>query len=154
MNGTGCDRVREAIPELVAGGLGSDERADVAAHLETCADCQAEAELISLLAASRPEPPTGLSLRIQRSVGRRRPMVRHPWWGLAAAAVAAVALGIGVTSRQGGTDAEVPAYVAGTQTEDLWLTDDGLLAGAPALDGLSDDALEQLLEEITSGGQA
>ena len=38
-----------------------------------------------------------------------------------------------------------------TGDEGVWLSDDGLLAGAPALDGLSDEALLQLLEELVGG---
>ena len=36
--------------------------------------------------------------------------------------------------------------------ENLWLSDDGLIAGAPALDALSDEALLQFLDELDVGG--
>lgn len=152
MSDIGCERTREALPDYVAGGLDSAARRRLDAHLGSCEDCRAEAELLTLLSASRPEPPAALSARIRSALGRRT-VVHRPWWGLAAAAVAAVALGIGVTSRQPATSVEVPAYVAGDDDEGMWLSDDGLIAGAPALDGLSDGALEQLLDEM-SGGQA
>ncbi len=148
-----CEGAREAIPAYVAGGLSPTARTELSAHLDTCAECREEAELVALLSASRPEAPPALSGRIQSALERRGRTVLRPWWGLAAAAVAALALGIGVTSRQQGSSVEVPAYVAGVDEEGLWLSDDGLIAGAPALDGLSDDALEQLLAEM-SGGQA
>ncbi len=149
-----CERAREAIPDYVAGALSPAARTEVGTHLKTCDDCRGEAELVAILSVSRPEAPAALAGRIQSALGRRGRMVHRPWWGLAAAAVAALALGIGVSSRQG-SSVEVPAYVAGVDVDEdgLWLSDDGLIAGAPALDGLSDDALEQLLAEM-SGGQA
>ena len=153
MSDMGCEGAREAIPGYVVGGLSPAARTEVRAHLDTCAECREEAELVALLSASRPEVPTALAGRIQSALERRGRWVLRPWWGLAAAALAAVALGIGVTSRRQGPGVEVPAYVAGVDEEGLWLSDDGLIAGAPALDGLSDDALEQLLAEMT-GGQA
>ena len=55
------------------------------------------------------------------------------------------------------TAEEVPAYVAGAEEIVLWPADDGLVAGAPALDDLSDEALITLLEEMgadPSGGAA
>jgi hypothetical protein len=33
-----------------------------------------------------------------------------------------------------------------------WVSEDGLIAGAPALDGLSDEALQILLDEMGAGG--
>ncbi len=155
MSETGCERAREAIPDFVGGRLPAEVRAAIEVHLGTCAECREEAELVALLTASRPAVPPGLARRIEAAV-RVVPSgaVRRPWWGLAAAAVAALALGIGVASRNDRAATDLPAYVADTETEGLWLSDDGLIAGAPALDALSDDALVQLLDEIGSGGQA
>jgi hypothetical protein len=155
MSDIGCERAREAIPDYVAGALSPAARTGVGTHLKTCGECRGEAELVALLWVSRPVPPAALAGRIQSALGRPARVVGRTWWGLAAAAVAALALGIGVTSRQQSSSVEVPAYVAGVDADEdgLWLSDDGLIAGAPALDGLSDDALEQLLAEI-SGGQA
>jgi anti-sigma factor RsiW len=154
MSDTGCERAREAIPGLVAGRLEAQARTEVEAHLGTCADCREEAELAALLVASRPPVPAGLARRIDQAVRAHGGASRRPWWGLAAAAVAVLALGIGVASRQSGSTTEPPAYLADTETENLWLSDDGLIAGAPALDALSEDALVQLLDELSSEGQA
>jgi hypothetical protein len=66
-----------------------------------------------------------------------------------------LALGIGVSSRSFDASLEVPAYVSEASAEGpLWLSDDGLIAGAPALDGLTEEALVMLLEEMTGGGAA
>jgi hypothetical protein len=87
----------------------------------------------------------------------RRRSAARPGWGVAAAAIAAVALGIGVISDRAPATEEVPAFVAGAEEVVLWPADDGLVAGAPALDDLSDEALLTLLDEMgadPSGGAA
>jgi hypothetical protein len=37
------------------------------------------------------------------------------------------------------------------EEQGLWLADDGLVAGAPSLEELTDEALAQLLEELSVG---
>ena len=155
MNDMRCETAREWIPDLVGSRLDAAEAARVSAHLDTCADCRAEADLVRLLFAGRPDAPAGLSTRIRAAVhADRQTTGRHPWWGLAAAAVAALALGIGVASTGVKDTTTVPGYVAaGTNSGDAWYSDDGMIAGAPALDGLSNDALQTLLEELGSNGK-
>jgi predicted anti-sigma-YlaC factor YlaD len=149
-----CETARELIPDLVGDRLGAAEASRVAAHLETCADCRAEAELARLLYVARPQVPVGLAGRLAAAMRADRPRGRRPWWGLAAAAVAVLALGIGVASRSAtDTDTVVPGFVAqGTATTGAWVNDNGMVAGAPALDGLSDEALQALLNELESNG--
>jgi anti-sigma factor RsiW len=148
-----CEAVRERIPGFVAGRLSATEAVNVEGHLAACADCAAEADLVGLLRMARPEPPERLAPRIREDTRLRPARGTRPWWGLAAAAVAAVALGIAVVADgHPGLGVDVPAFVAATEDMELWLGDDGLIAGAPALDGLSDEALIKLLEEMTSGG--
>ena len=154
-----CERVRENLPDFVGGRLAPADAALVEAHLSDCSECGDEAALVRLLFDARPAAPTGLAGRIEgstRTTGRR---TYHPWWGVAAASVAAVALGIGVTSREAPSvdDVEVPGIVAGVGETSIWVADDGLVAGAPALEGLSDEALLLLLDELgteTMGGAA
>ena len=81
MSDMGCERAREAIPDLVAGRLEAGARTQVEAHLGTCADCREEAELITLLVASRPQVPAGLSRRIEEAVRARGGATHRPWWG-------------------------------------------------------------------------
>jgi len=153
-----CEMARERIPDFVAGRLSEDEAARVTAHLPSCGECAAEAELVALLYQARSAPPEGLASRIQgaaRISGFRGGAGARPWWGLAAAAVAALALGIGVvTDRSTGLGLEIPAYVATAEDVGLWASDDGLIAGAPALEDLSEEALLTLLEEMSTGGAA
>jgi anti-sigma factor RsiW len=154
MKGPLCDRVRDRIPDHVAGRLRAEEAAEVARHLESCEECRAESGLVALLFQARPEAPQGLAKKVREAAGRRG-AARHPWWGLAAAAVAALALGIGVSSRGLDSRLDVPVYVSEADDQELlWLSDDGLIAGAPALDGLSEEELMRLLDEMTAGGAA
>ena len=159
MNEAQCEIVRERIPDFVGGRLAPADAAQVQAHLGDCSECREEAELVGLLHAARPAAPAALARRIEGAARAPRGRAYHPLWGLAAASVAAVALGIGVMSSEAPSpeEAEVPGIVAGAGEAALWGADDGLVAGAPALDGLSDEALLQLLEEMdtgTTGGAA
>lgn len=159
MNETRCEMVLERLPDFAGGRLSPAEVAVVEAHLQGCPECSAEAGLLGLLYAARPSAPEAVVARIEQAARAPRRSVHRPWWGLAAASVAAAALGIGVMAKDPPTaeEVEVPAMVAGAEETSLWVADDGVIAGAPALDGLSDEALLMLLEEMESdptGGAA
>jgi hypothetical protein len=72
--------------------------------------------------------------------------------------VAAVALGVGVHSWNGtpaapeATLEPVPGYAM--DEEELWLSEDGEIAGAPTLDDVSDEVLLEFLQELNTGGVA
>jgi predicted anti-sigma-YlaC factor YlaD len=157
MTSMDCGTTRETIPDVVASRATVDEVAAVEAHTATCEDCAAEMRLAAALYVGRPQLRMDLSERILATLSVRRRSTLRPWWGLSAAAVAALALGIGITS-QPASDIDLADELAVESEEgELWLSDDGVLAGAPVLETLSDDALAQLLEELTSepsGGQA
>ena len=159
--GRDCEAIRELIPDFVANRLSSAQLEGVEAHVHSCADCRAELELARLIFASRPhapDAPDALVERITRAAAADRQAPARTWWGVSAAAIAARALGIGITSDPTPpTPVEVPAFAAETDEVEIWLSDDGLIAGAPALDDLSDEALQQLLDELStdfSGGAA
>jgi hypothetical protein len=82
------------------------------------------------------------------AIGRRFP--RLPPWGLSAAAIVVLAIGIGVIRGPSGTDMDQDPIVVAAQEPipEAWLWDDGMVAGAPVFDGLSDEDLEALLEEL------
>lgn len=145
-----CETVQERIPDLVAGFLDEQEAHRLRAHAEACAECGDMLSVVALLRSSRGVAPAGLAQRIEGSVRFRRRSVARPWWGLAAAAVAALALGIGVTSEPGATP-EVPAFVAEAAGAPVWFAEDGVIAGAPTFGDLTDEALQTLLEEMSSG---
>jgi hypothetical protein len=153
---TECGVVREMIPDFVAARSSAADAKVVEGHLSSCPDCRAELDVVRLLYGSRPEVPAGLLERVTRSAAVRRPA--RTWWGVSAAAIAALALGIGIVSEEApAVMQEVPAFAREAEEGEIWLSDDGLVAGAPALDDLTDEALLQLLDDLTStstGGTA
>lgn len=157
MNEFACDSVRELIPDFVGSRLGPEGLETVDTHVTECGACRAERELGQMILASRPPAPPGLAARITRAVLADRRAPSRPWWGLTAAAVAALALGIGMSSEGAQPAFDVPGFAYEVEEEDVWLSEDGLVAGAPMFDGLSDEALVTLLDEISSsdaGGAA
>lgn len=143
-----CGTVREWLPGYAASQLDDGTAAQVTAHVENCDECGAELELVELLRASRAMPPAGLSARITRRALSERRVIHRPWWGISAAAVAALALGIGFNGAAPGPAGQGADFAYETEEGELWLSDDGLLAGAPAIDALSDEALLELLDEL------
>ena len=147
-----CEIVREQIPLHMSEQLTPEEVTGLELHVSTCTACEAELGLAGVLFATRPVPPAGLSGRIQDAVRYDKRSVRRPWWGLTAAAVAALALGIGFAGDDPSfPDPIVPEYAYEMEEQGLWLADDGLVAGAPSLEELTDEALAQLLEELSVG---
>ena len=149
MSQTDCGTIREYLPDFAAGRLGDEVRAAVEAHLPSCGECRAELELIQMLRAAPPVIPDMLADEVVSAVRTSQRPSRRPWWGISAAAVAALALGIGVsTDRPETVTGPVPEFASETEEGEVWLSDDGLLAGAPSIDGLSDEALMELLDEL------
>jgi hypothetical protein len=148
-----CETVREWVPDYVSGRLARLDDTSVRSHLKACDECRAEVELARLIFESRVDVPDGLANRVRDAVRYDRTSVSRPWWGITAAAVAALALGIGFSSyRPEQSESAIPGYAYELDDENLWLSDDGLIAGAPALDALSDEALLQFLDELDVGG--
>lgn len=155
MSHTDCGMIREYLPDAATDRLSSGELDAVQGHLLSCEDCAAELELIQMLRAAPPAVPTELADHVATAVRTSRRPARRPWWGISAAAVAALALGINVsTEPREQIDAAIPGFVSETAEGELWLSDDGLLAGEPSLEGLSDEALMELLEELEAEGAA
>jgi anti-sigma factor RsiW len=154
-----CETVRELIPDFVRSRLGAGDLETVDTHVAGCVACRAELELVQAILAGRLRAPAGLAERVMRAVLVDRRAPARPWWGLTAAAVAALALGIGMSSEQPPAILDVPGFAQ--EAQDLWLSEDGFVAGAPMFDemfaDLSDDALMALLDELSldqSGGSA
>lgn len=150
MSESRCEVVQGRIPDLVSGRVVGEEADGIRSHLSACPDCREVSDLVSLLREGRPAAPEGLAGRIAGAVRFRRRSVPRPWWGLAAASIAALALGIGVLSDPE-PRVNVPAFVAEAQPSALFFSDDGLIAGAPTLEDLSEEALLTLLEEMGAG---
>ncbi len=147
-----CGRIRELIPDFVGSRLGPEDLAAVDTHVTSCGDCRGELELAQTIRGSRVPAPAGLLARIERAVAADRRVPSRPWWGLTAAAVAALALGIGMSSERTSGPLEVPGYAYEVEDGELWGSDDGLVAGAPLFDGLSDETLWLLLDELSLDG--
>ncbi|MFO8172827.1 MAG: anti-sigma factor family protein [Gemmatimonadota bacterium] len=164
-----CEGVQGVLPEWVSGVLESGRQEELLRnHLATCAGCREEENLIRSLLNARPEAPADLEERIQARVREemsrgarseseevrvlRSPRWRQwaPAWALSAAALAIVSLGIGVLWN--GEVPEIttePVEVAAQEPlPEAWLWDDGVVAGAPVYDDLTDEELEALLEEL------
>lgn len=151
-----CGTVRELIPDAVGARLSASDLEAVQRHVADCAECGAELLLARVVFQGRPPVPTGLLDRLLASVGAERGRPPRTWWHVSAAAVAALALGIGISSEPV-ADAPVPGYAYEIEEGDIWVSDDGLLAGAPLFEELSDAALLQLLDELSvdaAGGSA
>src|SRR6266700_7256570 len=88
--------MRDLLPGFVHGTLPHAERAVVAAHLEGCADCAAEVELIGHAANAFSVPAVDVD-RIVRALPQAPPSMRRPFFSnrLAryAAAIGFVAIG-------------------------------------------------------------
>jgi anti-sigma factor RsiW len=93
-----CAQVRELAPELALGVLGGAERAEVIAHVNDCARCQAyvlelteAADALPLLAPEA-EPPTGFETRVLSRIDAGPRTLRRRWMATVAAVAAAVAI--------------------------------------------------------------
>ena len=72
-----------------------------------------------------------------------------PRWALATAATAVIALGtLEFIRGANGTSIDDAFLVTLEESPSPWVPDDGRLAGAPALNDLTDEALASLLEEL------
>src|ERR1039458_2627626 len=88
--------MRDLLPGYVHGAVSASKRATVAAHLETCADCAAEVELIAAASRAFPAPAVDLG-RIVKALpaaprGARRGVAAGRAWRVAAA-IGIVAIG-------------------------------------------------------------
>jgi anti-sigma factor RsiW len=171
MSAKDCDRIRDVLPEWILGTMGPELGIEMTRHLASCPDCRREEEVLRRLLSVRPTPPEGLAARIQarlkeevgtglepeapKTAGDVIPLFRrHRWtptWALSAAAVVILSLGIGIVWN-GAEIPEVGQSSGQVASEDpapeAWLWDDGMVAGAPVYDGLTDDQLEALIEEL------
>ena len=149
MKGTRCESIQELIPDYVAGRLATKEQELAREHFKQCYECEQDRDLAHLVFSSRAVEPEGLASKINAALTNQRVVVRRQWWGLTAAAVASLAIALNVSlDRSELGSVPLVEYEFEIQSENLWLTDDGLIAGAPMLEGLSDEVLGWLLEEL------
>lgn len=151
MSAMKCEVVESLLPDWVNDTLDPGEREGVKEHLEGCASCREQEDFIRRIASARPEPPPELLERVRSAVEADRARPRVPVvarWVLAAAAMVILSLGTALI-----WDGEAPPL---DPLDDLVMdplaasviADNTMIAGAPSLAGLSDEALEALLEEL------
>ena len=172
MTGSACEGIKDLLADVAAGTLSPEEEGPVQDHLLSCGDCRAELDILRELRAGMTGElvvPIGLEARVQarvreelgdfvaegvrsnviqvRAGARRR---RVPTWALSAAAVVVLALGTGIIWNRVGPDGVTGPLAVASQEPlpEAWLWDDGMVAGAPVFDDLSDEDLEALLEEF------
>jgi anti-sigma factor RsiW len=175
MNDGTCERFRDRLVEHLHGDLDALEAAETQAHVDQCRDCAAELDLLRGLGGARKSAPSGFAedvlaayhadegatdMAAFREGGRGvalHPVTRPAWLrGLPLAAALAGVLLVGAVIARGGFGPDVtPAEDAELLQEAglailPWPGDDGVLAGAPALDALTDAEIEALLEELES----
>lgn len=143
-----CERIRDLIPERVAGRLDAVRSAQVDAHIAACAECAAEYALVMTMRRHPVHPPAQLEARVLSALAT--PIHRRPW-SMAIAAGLTMAIGAAVILERTG---RAPAPVPEEQTAGpvlIWpATEEPLMHGAPSLSELSVEELEALLEELDS----
>ncbi|MGD2121917.1 MAG: anti-sigma factor [Gemmatimonadota bacterium] len=173
MNGPDCEHIVNLLPEWARGVAPPEEAHLVEAHLEFCPECAKALEVIRALQDTRPTVPEGLEARVQARLREELQAVPHigsiaerrtrkgraghlgvrrfmPTWAMSAAAILVLALGTKVVMDRTGTDLVLDPIAVAAQEPlpESWLWDDGMVAGALVFDGLSDEDLEALLEEL------
>ena len=163
MNELDCRKASELLPDRAAGTLQPGTAEWLDAHLAACPRCAAELALVQRLHAGAATPPIDLAHRVREAlrhpeaIPALRP-ARTGWLaaarthravvGLATAAtlVLAAAGGLLYQRTRPPVDAEIEIIWEGLGPEQLptWVTDDGLVAGAPVLEDLSDISDEDL----------
>ena len=143
MNRYDCGAIRDLLAPLVRGEMLPHEAASAQLHLDECAECRAEGEIVRLLQESLASVPDGLETRVLTAVRRRNLMWGRPArLALAATLAAAVIGGPLMFDRSRGdsvSDLDAVSWAAAR---------DPLLHGHSELPELSVEELEVLLEEL------
>ena len=104
--------MRERLPDLLHGLLPAAERAEVHAHLNECAECRAELQVLERVRAAAPvisidQQRIAAALPPYRPVPAWRKLVASPALRIAAALLLVTGTGLLLATR-GGTDDQVP----------------------------------------------
>jgi anti-sigma factor RsiW len=103
--------MREMLPDLLNDRLPAVARAQVQAHVESCADCRAELEVLRRVRSALPAPrieAAGIAARIAPYRRPSRWVSASRSWPLRAAAAVVLVVGGATLLRQGGTDLNQP----------------------------------------------
>ena len=144
-----CATVKDLLPDFVRGELTDEVRRGTTQHITVCADCREEVELLQRIGSDTVRVPAGLACDIKDALAREHASARRSvrWRVPAAAAAVALALGTAVVWERVRSLPEV-GPLGREPFAVVWPSDDADVAGAPILEGLSDDDLMLLLEEL------
>lgn len=180
MTGSDCDAVRDLLPHLGGAGVSPGDEALAQDHLGRCAECQEEAALVSMIQSTLEPLPPGLEARVlaavrgvvppgvaapeaavlpvleagaRRRAGRRFASMRFALAATVAVAVLGGALALGrvgfpFTAVEPGSEAEFDVSAISLLTRVP--SDDAMLHAGTALEELTVEELELLLEELES----
>lgn len=143
MNPYDCEAVRDLLPSLTRGEILPHDATLVELHLETCAECSAQAAIVRVLQATLAPVPDGLEDRVLAAVRRHTLRRGRPARLAMAATLAAAIMGAALVyervSPRADLDIEAVSWAA---------AQDPLLHGGSELHDLSVEQLELLLEEL------
>ena len=111
MNDCSNVTMRELLPDLLNERLAAVTRAQVQAHVESCADCRAELELLRRVRAAAPTPQLDANRIVARIAPYRRPSLfttAARSWPLRAAAAVILIAGTATVLRQGNGSVDRP----------------------------------------------
>jgi hypothetical protein len=148
MSEAGCEEYDDELAELALGVLTGRERAQTLSHVESCARCAEDLEILSrtadtvLQAAPDMEPPLGFEVRLFERMGvtdaaprrRRGRGLRPSRWVPAVVGVAAAALALGIglsvtSSSPNQNHAAAPTPTSSHQVVTAALVSDGKTVG-------------------------
>jgi anti-sigma factor RsiW len=150
-----CEHVRDLLPELVSAQLDASESARLRAHIESCAECQAEYALASVIAGRRYSYAAAFEERVLAATMNRRVGFWSPGRKTLAASIAVMVMGGSVligSPFDPKPDPEPVAVETGAgpvENARLIRVEDALPTGA-SLGDLTVEELERLLAEMGS----
>lgn len=148
-----CDEVLDRVSARVVLAEGSPGDPRIERHLSSCGECREAAAFMERLARVRPVPPRGLATRVLEQLERETRTIARGGWrraSLAAAAVLLLTFGTGLLSQQMGltVGSERATWELAFDENQLgWADEEWIVAGAPYLEGVSDETLLALLDE-------
>lgn len=172
-HGHACNEFSDDLAELALGILTGRERVAALAHVEACTHCADELEQLAraaddvVLVAPQVEPPVGFETRLFDRMGvtepaevipLRRRLAAPPRWAMgAAAAVVALAVGLGIgwstgSNRPGPTQASTQ-HPAGTPVAEAALVEGGRSVGRVSAYGGPHPWLFMTLDDSSAHGR-
>jgi anti-sigma factor RsiW len=166
LKGRGCEEYEDELAELALGVLTGRARSEVLSHVDECARCAEELEVLSrtadsvVLAAPAMEPPLGFEVRLFERMGvtdvTRRRRLRPSRWvpAVVGVAAAALALGLGLSLTSSPAPAPktaLPAPVA-HQAQTAALVSQGKTVGHVVVWGAAKPWMSMMLDDSAAHG--